>query len=101
MTEEDELPQAIHPCITKIAHFIATAKQAHDYPIHIKTSKRNKIFSLKELQQPWSINDFKHHFEYSTARDRVQITFWVMAPTTMTFQNFKKPTPVQQQIRQF
>ena len=34
----------------------------------------------------------KHHFKYSTACDRMQITLWVMAPTAMTFQSFKKPT---------
>ncbi|MCP4949452.1 MAG: hypothetical protein GY923_18350, partial [Aestuariibacter sp.] len=92
MTESDEAPQDNHPCISKIAQFIDTAKQAHEYPIHIRSSKRNKIFSLKELQQPWSTNDFKFNFEYSTVRDRMQITFWVMAPTTMTYRMFKQPT---------
>ena len=72
VSEEDDQPQENQQCVSKIASFIAEAKTAHEYPIYIKTSKRNKIFSLKELQhQPWTTNKFKNHFEYSTVCDQM------------------------------
>jgi len=55
-----------HPFIAKLSSFISSASKTHNSSIAIKTSKSKCILQPKDLHHFWSVNDFKHHFAYTT-----------------------------------